>query len=45
MGQDETRQGFRLMLHRPAPMRDADQTVLHDAAHPSHVTLPVVPTG
>jgi hypothetical protein len=28
-----------------ADLRTADQTILHDTAHPSHVVLPIVPTG
>jgi putative CocE/NonD family hydrolase len=28
-----------------ADLRTADQTILHDSAHPSHAVLPIVPTG
>jgi putative CocE/NonD family hydrolase len=28
-----------------AELRPALQTVLHDADHPSHITLPVIPDG
>ena len=32
-----------LLAAGDAALRRAHQTVLHDAAHPSHVLLPVVP--
>jgi predicted acyl esterase len=28
-----------------AELRTALQTILHDAAHPSHIVLPIVPRG
>ena len=30
---------------REEDLRPATQTVLHDEAHPSHITLPIVPRG
>lgn len=35
--------GHPIGVDGPADMRTADQTILHDAGHPSHVVLPVVP--
>jgi predicted acyl esterase len=31
------------LLFRDAELRAATQTILHDAAHPSHIVLPVIP--
>ncbi len=35
--------GRRLGQDRPSDLRSAVQTVFHDAEHPSHIVLPVVP--
>jgi putative CocE/NonD family hydrolase len=35
--------GHPLGQDGPADLRVAEQTILHDAAHPSHVVLPIVP--
>jgi hypothetical protein len=37
--------GHPLGTDGPADLRQADQTIMHDADHPSHVLLPVVPTA
>ena len=38
-------QNTGLPLGTSAEMKTAQQTILHDAAHPSHLVLPVIPTA
>jgi putative CocE/NonD family hydrolase len=37
--------GHRVGVDGPQDLRTADQTILHDADHPSHILLPMVPVS